>query len=387
MVQRMAVAMGCVAMLCSGRPVTAACVGDCAGDGTVAVNELVLGVNMALGRLSLQQCPIFDGNRDEQVSVNELVAAVANALAGCPFTGEYTARIDVGDGETATISLDVAPDGTATALLRVAPTADVLRPALRIDLPLLSLGGTVDLDSGEFHFSGTVSGPDGDIPIDISGTLPDRPGGTGTVTLQAGAESYSGPIAAGDGRPTPTRTPVGSTPTPTATGTPGMLPTEEPGCEGGVVSVTVSDVNGTNSLIPLGGPLELGPLRTTLSGQSFGGGTAPCHPMVGDILQRFQFAVIQISSTIEVGTPYELGLGLLAGAFDYLEGPVTNPLATRGWSAESGTLIIDSIEGMVARFRIIDAHMVPEPSFSAQTPATGTFTINGSGVATRLMRF
>jgi hypothetical protein len=382
MVQRMAVAMGCVAMLCSSRPVTAACVGDCAGDGTVAVNELVLGVNMALGRLSLQQCPIFDGNQDEQVSVNELVAAVANALAGCPFTGEYTARIDVGDGETATISLEVAPDGTATALLRVAPTADVLRPALRIDLPLLSLGGTVDLDSGEFHFSGTVSGPDGDIPIDLSGTLPEHAGGSGTVTLQAGTESYSGPIAAGNGRPTPTRTPVGSTPTPTPTS--GTLPTEEPGCEGGVLSVVVTDVSGTNSNFQLSGPLELGPIRAILAETAFGGGTAPCHPMIGDIIQRFEFAVILLSGSPQIGVPYELGLR--AAAFDYIETPVTNPLATRGWSAESGTLIIDSIDGMIARFRIIDAHMVPEPSFSAQTPATGTFTINGTGVATRLMR-
>ena len=128
------------------------------GDGTVVVNELVVGVNMALGNTPGQQCPAFDVNADGRVAVNELVAAVANALSGCPFTGQYTARIDVGDGEAATIQLQIAPDGAATGTLRVASGAAVARAALRIDVPLLSLSGSVDLDTGSFHLTGTVTG-------------------------------------------------------------------------------------------------------------------------------------------------------------------------------------------------------------------------------------
>ena len=59
------------------------CVGDCNADGTVTVNELVTGVNIALGTLQLARCPQFDAGGDGEVSVNELVAGVRSALEGC----------------------------------------------------------------------------------------------------------------------------------------------------------------------------------------------------------------------------------------------------------------------------------------------------------------
>lgn len=67
------------------------------------------------------------------------------------------------------------------------------------------------------------------------------------------------------------------------------------------------------------------------------------------------------------------------GSFDYLETPTSNPLGTRGWRSSSGSLVIDALEGSNVRFRVIDAVMVPEPSFSFQTPASGTFTLNAVG--------
>jgi hypothetical protein len=63
--------------------------------------------------------------------------------------------------------------------------------------------------------------------------------------------------------------------------------------------------------------------------------------------------------------------------FDYLEIVPTNPLGTRGWRADGGTLTIDSVEGATVRVSA-DAHMVPEPSFSLQSPATGTFRLRVS---------
>jgi sugar lactone lactonase YvrE len=60
------------------------CAGDCTGNRTVSVEELVIGVNIALGLRPASDCVTFDGNEDDQVSIAELIVAVAAALAGCP---------------------------------------------------------------------------------------------------------------------------------------------------------------------------------------------------------------------------------------------------------------------------------------------------------------
>src|SRR5262249_24616022 len=60
------------------------CTGDCNDDGTVSVDELLKGVNIALGNLSLSACAAFDADGNATITVNELIAAVANALGGCP---------------------------------------------------------------------------------------------------------------------------------------------------------------------------------------------------------------------------------------------------------------------------------------------------------------
>lgn len=68
------------------------CVGDCNGDGSVEINELIVGVNIALGALPIAECPSFD-NGEGQVPIDRLVLAVSNALNGCggsPTPGEGT---------------------------------------------------------------------------------------------------------------------------------------------------------------------------------------------------------------------------------------------------------------------------------------------------------
>jgi hypothetical protein len=64
-------------------PVHAACVGDCNGDGAVSINELIVGVDIALGQAPPSACPAVDVNGDGAVSINELIAAVGAALNGC----------------------------------------------------------------------------------------------------------------------------------------------------------------------------------------------------------------------------------------------------------------------------------------------------------------
>lgn len=66
------------------------CGGDCDADGRVVVSELVTGVNFALGRTDrpiADLCPSIDRNDNYQVTVNELVGAVNDALQGCSVAG------------------------------------------------------------------------------------------------------------------------------------------------------------------------------------------------------------------------------------------------------------------------------------------------------------
>jgi DNA-binding beta-propeller fold protein YncE len=65
-------------------PAPVACTGDCNGNHQVSVNELIIGVNIALGNQSVSACRAFDPNGDGQVVVTELIRAVGFALNGCP---------------------------------------------------------------------------------------------------------------------------------------------------------------------------------------------------------------------------------------------------------------------------------------------------------------
>lgn len=63
------------------------CGGDCNGNGSVSVNELVRSVNIALGNAAVDTCAAADRNGNGAVTVAELIAAVGSALNGCPQAG------------------------------------------------------------------------------------------------------------------------------------------------------------------------------------------------------------------------------------------------------------------------------------------------------------
>lgn len=80
---------GCIPLLvligslaARGPAVAQTCVGDCDGDGTVEINELILGVNIALDVFAISQCPSLDDGQG-RVTVDRLIVAVNNALNGC----------------------------------------------------------------------------------------------------------------------------------------------------------------------------------------------------------------------------------------------------------------------------------------------------------------
>jgi hypothetical protein len=59
------------------------CVGDCSQDLIVTVDELIIGVNIALGSAQIEDCAAFDATGEGQVTIDEILAAVNNALYGC----------------------------------------------------------------------------------------------------------------------------------------------------------------------------------------------------------------------------------------------------------------------------------------------------------------
>jgi hypothetical protein len=81
-----------LALALTARPVAAAtCTGDCNGDGTVSIDELINGVNILLGRVAVQQCTASDRDGNGTVTIDELVVAVRSTLEGCPTLPTTTA--------------------------------------------------------------------------------------------------------------------------------------------------------------------------------------------------------------------------------------------------------------------------------------------------------
>jgi len=61
-----------------------ACIGDCHGEGSVTIDEILIMVNIALGNSPVSGCMAGDANCDGSVTVDEIVTAAINALDGCP---------------------------------------------------------------------------------------------------------------------------------------------------------------------------------------------------------------------------------------------------------------------------------------------------------------
>jgi len=78
-----------------------ACAGDCNHDERVTIDELVSGVNVALGTLPIDRCPAVDVDGDEQVTVAELIAVVSASLTGCDHTNHPPVASEVSFGADA----------------------------------------------------------------------------------------------------------------------------------------------------------------------------------------------------------------------------------------------------------------------------------------------
>jgi hypothetical protein len=161
------------------------CSGDCNADGDVTVDELVLGVQQALGLELGGSCRTFDSNANGLVTVNELVSAVRHAVDGCNPT-----LFDVGS----------FPGGVAIADLDGDTNQDVTVANLGGDAVtvLLGLGGAVfdfplEFDAGLGPTGVAVADFDRNGTLDLASA--DSLGDTVSVLSGGGDGSFGTPQA------------------------------------------------------------------------------------------------------------------------------------------------------------------------------------------------
>ncbi|MBX3026545.1 hypothetical protein KF840_16695 [bacterium] len=189
-------------------PAHAACVGDCDGDDRVAINELILGVGVALGSESVAACPALDANGDGVVAISELVTGVNNALDGCRAAASPTPRpatrtVTASRTATATPTVTATPaSGPAILFFGLTNADDSYQPPTDTDPD----GVPIYRRSYGFGFSLVVEakpGPSGQaLGVDtfVDGGVPDlqvqatRPLGNGSAAVCDGAAPTFGGV-------------------------------------------------------------------------------------------------------------------------------------------------------------------------------------------------
>jgi photosystem II stability/assembly factor-like uncharacterized protein len=122
------------------------CQGDCRRDGTVTVDEVMLGIRIALGEMGIETCVALDFDESGSVEVNELVTALSNVLAGCGATtgpifaeaGEFGLSESPGSIQLADLNdnhrLDVVATGSRDLLLRLGKGDGTFEPERRVPI-------------------------------------------------------------------------------------------------------------------------------------------------------------------------------------------------------------------------------------------------------------
>ncbi len=141
-------------------PTPTPCVGTCHSGSAVTVSELLTMVNVALGNAPVSDCQAGDSNADGEITINELLAAVSNALYGCgvaPPTPRptYTRTPTPTVTRTPTRTFTVTPTRTHTQT----PTSTPQVVHIDIGVVTGAAGGTVSvsatLRSSGFGVAGT----------------------------------------------------------------------------------------------------------------------------------------------------------------------------------------------------------------------------------------
>jgi hypothetical protein len=110
----------CLVLVTDAIALAQQCAGDCNGDASVTIDELIVASTIAIGDRAVDDCMGADRNGDGQVTIDELIAAVGSALDGCPSTP--TASPTVTPSASATPSDTVTPTATVTPTSTFTPT-------------------------------------------------------------------------------------------------------------------------------------------------------------------------------------------------------------------------------------------------------------------------
>jgi hypothetical protein len=128
------------------------CAGDCNGDGTVAIGELIIAVNLALGGdPNSYRCTALCGSEIPDISC--LVRMVNNALGGCPAAATPTATGIPGGTSTATVTPAATntpggPLGLRHFSLDPSKSRLIATLAQGFDFPNAGFTGFLDLSAG-----------------------------------------------------------------------------------------------------------------------------------------------------------------------------------------------------------------------------------------------
>jgi hypothetical protein len=196
-----------VASLVAAGPVSAiVCTGDCDGKDTVTVDELVIGIAVTLGQRILDDCPSFDSDQNEQVTVNELARAVADALYGCgvaPPTATLTPTATGTPTPTATRTQTPIVISTETPSPTITSTAEPTFPDVggqwREDEGHISPGTTCTSQLVDLAVSELLEEPFCDYSVsqngaNVTATDCDQVSATGSVDAQGLMTFVVGPL-------------------------------------------------------------------------------------------------------------------------------------------------------------------------------------------------
>src|SRR5262249_12709730 len=97
-----------------GTSAVSSCAGDCRGDGTVTVTDLITLVDIALGHQNVGDCSAGDTDNNDAITIDEIVGAAGTAVGARPpgptATPSNTPRAPT---QTRTPTASATPTGTS----------------------------------------------------------------------------------------------------------------------------------------------------------------------------------------------------------------------------------------------------------------------------------
>ena len=264
-------------------------------------------------------------------------------LAGCggndtvavapAYAGRYTGSATLANSQTGALDMTVAQNGSATATLTVNDNRAVKlahSAATRAIVATYTLTGSVNLNSGAYLLSGTITGATGDANIQFKGNLP--PNGSNPFTLFFGSQTF-----------------------------------------GGTLTGSVA-LNGTSSQVNF-----TGASGTNANTASFTGVTVAATQNLPVIGSTTSIAIALPDGQRQVAI--SINSGLVVGHIYVAGDGTTSLLYTEGskmWSGQNGQIIIDAINGSEITFRVLNVDMSPYPVLpggGSASGSTGTFKL------------